>query len=81
MKTRTILDYISNVGCSVKTEKCIEDGGQTYTIGQPMRRAYTNSPNGREQLKQDYPNYYEILVATEWGDTPTVSDELPEEIQ
>lgn len=80
MKTRTILDYISTVGCSVKTEKYIEDSGQIYTVGQPMRCAYSNSPAGREQLKQDYPQYYTLLTAEIWGDTPTVSDELPEEM-
>lgn len=76
MKTRTILDNISNMGCSVKTERL---NMNTWEI-ERTRCAYSNSPSGREQLKQDYPNYYEILVATEWGDTPTVSDELPEEI-
>lgn len=81
MKTRTILDYISNMGCSVKTEKYIEDGEQIYTVGLPMRCAYSNSPSGREQLKQDYPQYYTLLTAEIWGDTPTVPDTLPDEIQ
>lgn len=75
MESKITLDYITKNGCSVKKERLNVD---TWEI-ERTRCAYSNSPAGREQLKQDYPNYYEILVATEWGDTPTVSDELPEE--
>lgn len=77
MESKITLDYITKNSCSVKTERL---NLHTWEI-ERMRCAYMNSPNGREQLKQEHPNYYEILVATEWGDTPTVSDELPEEIQ
>ena len=37
--------------------------------------AYTNSMSGRADLERDYPDYYNALVMTVWGDTPTVIDE------
>lgn len=75
MKTRNTLDYITDKGCSVKTEKYVEDGGKEYMVGEPERVAYINSISGRADLERDYPDYYNALVMTVWGDTPTVIEE------
>ena len=75
MKTKNILDYITDRGCSIKTEKYIVEDGIQYVIGEPSRVAYTNSMSGRADLERDYPDYYNALVMTVWGDTPTVIDE------
>lgn len=75
MKTKTVLDYISSTGCSVKTEKYVEDGGKEYLIGEPARVAYMNSVLGRNRLEKDYPDYYNALVMTVWGETPNVIEE------
>lgn len=75
MKTRNTLDYITNRGCSVKTEKYIVEDGIQYVIGDPSRVAYTNSVSGRADLERDYPDYYNALVMTVWGEAPTVIDE------
>ena len=75
MNTRNTLDYITDKGCSVKTEKYIVDGGNEYMFGEHERVAYINSISGRADLERDYPDYYNALVMTVWGDTPTVIEE------
>ena len=75
MEKRNTLDYITDRGCSVKTEKYILDDGKEYMVGEPERVAYMNSLLGRADLERDYPDYYNALVMTVWGDTPTVIDE------
>jgi len=80
MQERTLLDHISERSCSVKIEKYITDSGKEYVIGEPSRLAYENSTYGRERLKEDYPEYFSVLTATVWGDTPKVEDVPSEEI-
>ena len=67
------LDLLCKNSVSVKTtEKTIIDDIER-TIG-TYRKAYANSPIGRQQIVDEIPEEYATAVFAVWGDTPTVDD-------
>ena len=48
--------------------------GVTYNVGEPHRKAYSNSVNGRAELQEEVSEPYYSAVMSVWGDEPTVID-------
>lgn len=68
------LDMLTQDSVSVKKQNYIEQDGQHYPIGQPWRRAYVNSVQGRAQVQAEVPEPYCTAIFTVWGDTPTIDE-------
>ena len=44
------------------------------SVGQPWRRAYVNSIQGRQQVQSEAPEPFKAAVFAVWGDVPTVDE-------
>lgn len=69
------LDMLNQDSVSVKKQTYIDSMGQEYPIGEPWRRAYVNSTQGRKQVENEVPEPYKSVILLMWGDTPTVTEE------
>lgn len=74
METRIDLDMLNQNSVSVKTQRYLLENGQELLVGQPHRRAYVNSVQGREQLAAEVTEPYLSAILAVWGDTATVDD-------
>lgn len=74
MYEKITLDMLTPESVSVKRQQYVEVGGVEYPIGEPHRRAYTNSAAGRAALEAELPEPYRSAVLAVWGDHPTVSE-------
>lgn len=74
MIEKVILDILTQDGVSVKKQNYIEQGGQQYPVGQPWRRAYVNSNQGRIRVQAEIDEPYRTAIFTVWGDVPTVEE-------
>lgn len=72
MIEKIILDMLNQNFVSVKKQNYTDDG---QSIGQPWRRAYVNSIQGRQQVQEEVPEPYLSAIMIIWGDTPTVVKE------
>ena len=68
------LDMLTVDSISVKKQICIDYMGQQYPIGEPWRRAYVNSIQGREQIVAELPQAQANAIMAVWGDAPTVTE-------
>jgi len=68
------LDMLTQDSVSVKKQTYIDYMGQQYPIGEPWRRAYVNSIQGREQIIAELPQVQVNAIMAVWGDTPTVTE-------
>ncbi len=59
-------------GASIKKQKFINIAGTEYPVGEPWRRAYANTVQGRQQVQSEVPEPYKTAIFTVWGDTPTI---------
>ena len=66
------IDNLSLYGVSVKTQGYVEIEGIKHYIDQPHRKAYSNSVQGREELKNELAEPYYSAVMAVWGDEPTI---------
>lgn len=69
------LDNLNQNSVSVKKQAYIDYMGQEYPIGEPWRRAYVNSEQGRQQIVDELPIAQVNAITAVWSDTPTVSEE------
>jgi len=69
------LDDLNQNSVSVKRQSFLCQGDERSPVGEPHRRAYTNSKIGREMLKEDGidDNFINAILAI-WGEIPTVED-------
>jgi hypothetical protein len=74
MQEKITLDMLTQDSVSLKKQQYIEQDGKEYEIGQPWRRAYVNSAQGREQVEAEVPEPYKSAIFAVWGDSPTVED-------
>jgi hypothetical protein len=74
MIEKITLDMLTQDSVSIKKQQYIEQNGQKYEVGQPWRKAYVNSTQGRKQIQSEVPDPYKSVVMLMWGDTPTVVD-------
>lgn len=68
------LDMLTISDVSMKKQQYVTIDGTEYPIGEPWRRAYVNSVQGRSQVQAEVPEPYRSAIFAVWGDTPTVSD-------
>jgi hypothetical protein len=72
--TELTLDLLTEKGVSVLTKTYADINGVKTQIGTNHRKAYGNSPIGRELLVKDIPeNYYNAVLAV-WGEEPVLQD-------
>lgn len=67
------LDLLNSNSVSVKTVEKAKVNLVERTIG-TYRKAYVNSPIGRQQIIDDLSEQYANAVLAVWGDEPTVTD-------
>ena len=66
------IDNLNIYGVSVKTQGYVEIEGTKHYIDKPHRKAYSNSIQGREELRNELADPYYSAVMAVWGDEPTV---------
>jgi len=74
MFEKITLDMLTQDSVSLKKQQYTTVNGQEYPVGQPWRRTYVNSTNGREQANAEVAEPYKTAIFAIWGDTPTVAD-------
>jgi hypothetical protein len=74
MSEKITLDMLTADGVSLKKQQYTTVNGQEYSIGEPWRRAYVNSTQGRQQVQSEVPEPYKSVIMLMWGNTPTVTD-------
>ena len=74
MKEKITLDMLTQDSVSLKKQQYTIVEGKEYPIGEPWRRAYTNSPRGRTQVQEEVPEPYKSAIFAVWGDAPTVTE-------
>lgn len=68
------LDKLNEFSVSVKRQMCFtDDDGTTHEYGQPHRKAYINSEQGRAELEAELDEPYLSAVLEIWGDEPIIS--------
>lgn len=72
MVEKYTLDMLTQDSVSIKVQQYTTVDGVEYPIGEPWRRAYTNSIQGREQVQAEVPEPCKSVVLLMWGDNPTV---------
>ena len=70
------LDMLNQSSVSVKTEKFVEVEGEWQQVGQPHRKAYINSVNGRQEITEKLPQVQKNAIFAVWGDTPIVDESI-----
>jgi len=75
MVEKITLDMLTQDSVSVKKQTYIEHMGQQYPIGEPWRRAYINSSQGRIDMQNEIADPYKSAILSVWGSTPTVTEE------
>lgn len=72
MIEKITLDGLTQDSVSLKRQNYVEVEGQLQAVGQPWRRAYVNSEQGRAQATAEIPEPYKSAVFAVWGDVPTI---------
>jgi len=67
------LDMLTETSVSVRKERIAEIDGEVISLS-PHRRAYMNSPSGRQQVQDEVPEPYRSAIFAVWGESPTVAD-------
>ena len=71
--TETIIDLLTENSVSVITKRYAEINGTTYLIG-TYRKAYDNSPTGRQMIEDELSATDSAAIMAKWGDEATVDD-------
>ena len=74
MIEKITLDMLTQDSVSVKKQQYVVQDGKEYPIGEPWRRAYVNSAQGRQQVQEEVAEPYKSVIYLMWGDKPTISD-------
>lgn len=75
MVEKITLDMLTADSVSVKTQQYTVVEGTEYPIGQPHRRAYVNSTDGRAAVNSELPAAQASAIMAVWGDSPTVTEQ------
>lgn len=70
LTTQYTIDKLTSVSVSIKTQRFYEQ----FPLGEPYRKAYVNSVQGRSELQVEVPQAQVNAVFAVWGDEPTVAD-------
>ncbi|MEN6317058.1 MAG: hypothetical protein ABFD25_22725 [Clostridiaceae bacterium] len=68
------LDMLTQDSVSLKKQQYTMVGSKEYPIGQPWRRAYVNSTQGRTQVQAEVAEPYKSAIMAIWGSNPTVTE-------
>jgi hypothetical protein len=74
MNEKIYLDMLTQDSVSLRKQKFTTVDGRDYSIGEPWRRAYINSEQGRKQVQAEIPEPYKSVIMLMWGDAPTVTE-------
>ena len=74
MIEKTTLDMLTQDSVSLKKQQYTIVDGVEYPIGEPWRRAYVNSVQGREQVNTEVSEPYKTAIFAIWGTAPTVTE-------
>jgi hypothetical protein len=74
MMDKITLDMLTQDSVSLKKQQYTTIDGVEYPIGQPWRRAYVNSEQGRAQVTAEVQEPYRTAIFAVWGDEPTLQD-------
>ena len=72
MNKKITLDMLTQDGVSIKKQDITTIDSKEYTVGEPWRKAYINSTNGRVELQAEVSEPYLSAIMAMWGTTPTV---------
>ena len=75
MIEKITLDMLTQDSVSLKKQNHTVVDGKEYPIGEPWRRAYVNSVQGRAQVQAEVPEPYLSAIMAVWGDAPTVTEQ------
>jgi hypothetical protein len=76
MVEKYTLDNLNQDSVSVVKQAYIDYMGAEYPIGEPWRRAYVNSEQGRQQIVSELPTAQVNAIMAVWGDNPTVTEDV-----
>ena len=74
MNEKITLDMLTQDSVSLKKQQYATVDGKEYPIGEPWRRAYINSVQGRIQVQSEVTEPYLSAIMAVWGETPTVTE-------
>ena len=74
MFEKITLDMLTQDSVSIKKQQYTTVESVEYPIGEPWRRAYVNSVQGRSQVQAEVPEPYKSAIMAVWGETPTVTE-------
>jgi len=74
MFEKITLDMLTQDSVSIKKQQYTTVESVEYPIGEPWRRAYANSTQGRAQVQAEVAEPYRSAIFAVWGDTPTVTE-------
>lgn len=75
MFEKITLDMLTAGSVSIKKQQYTTVDGKEYPIGEPWRRAYINSVQGRAQVQTEVPEPYKSAIMAVWGDAPTFTEQ------
>ena len=75
MIEKVTLDMLTRDSVSLKKQQYALVEGKEYPIGEPWRRAYINSVQGRQQVNAEVAEPYKSAIMLMWGETPTVTEQ------
>ena len=76
MTEKITLDMLTQDSVSLKKQQYTTVDGIEYPIGQPHRKAYVNSVQGRAKVEAEVVEPYKTAIFAVWGDVPTVTEEV-----
>ena len=74
MNEKIYLDSLTADSVHLRKQNFTTIDGVEYPIGNPWRRAYVNSADGRSQVQAEIAEPYKTAIFAVWGDVPTVED-------
>lgn len=77
MEIKKSVDMLTQDSVSIATRRTVTVEGETYFAGEIHRRAYSNSPSGRQKIAENEPEEVVSAVLAMWGETPTRPDYPP----
>ena len=75
MIEKITLDMLTQDSVSLKKQQYATVDGKEYPIGEPWRRAYINSVQGRIQVQSEVTEPYQSAIFAVWGNAPTVTEQ------
>lgn len=69
------INMLNETSVTVVTQNYVVAGEDEYPIGEEHWKAYVNSTNGRQQVKNEVPEPYASVIFMMWGDSPTILED------